>query len=568
MRLSVLVFNLLLSFSLLTHSVGSWATASDSKLQKSKHASAKAKTVSSRALKAKPAKHPGDVWARLRAGMQIPRPSPAAIVTDASTPAATPSPQAAVASHTTIIDPALLKSGANLVPVPQKIRLPGTASRPHDNYTPYGRLKLNSAVASRIRLGIALEKQLTVANGSEVTRIRTRIEPLAKAQKPDIQMLAVGTANLAQPDAGENHASAVAAAPKPAELAKQQSQYDRVNKHVQWHVQHHDYLHQVTERARPYLYHIVENLSQYKLPYELALLPIVESAYQPTAQSPKSAAGLWQFIPSTGQEFDLQQNEHYDARLDITASTRAAMRYLSFLKQHFNGDWLLALAAYNCGLGTVDNAIAHNKAEGLDTDYWSLRLPEETLEYVPRFLALASLFADPAAHGLSLTPLRNEPYFVKVKIERQDDIKILAQKDLKDIAQLANLSYEQFNRLNPGYIQAKLSPEGPFNFLLPESNAQYLHQQLTRIAEFMKEPTPAPASNAPLKNAALATPNAQQSALSVLNGLAQPKPPAVVTGYNPFVSLDLAQQPAKTPPINQSALPTAPAATKRSKKNS
>jgi len=117
--------------------------------------------------------------------------------------------------------------------------------------------------------------------------------------------------------------------------------YERVNKHIVWYSQHRDYLHQVAERARPYLYHIVESLGKHKLPYELALLPIVESAYQPTAQSPKSAAGLWQFIPSTGHDFDLHQSDHYDARLDIAASTEAAIRYLSFLKQHFNGDWLL-----------------------------------------------------------------------------------------------------------------------------------------------------------------------------------------------------------------------------------
>ena len=261
--------------------------------------------------------------------------------------------------------------------------------------------------------------------------------------------------------------------------------YERVNKHVIWYSQHRDYLRQVAERARPYLYHIVDTLSKHKLPHELALLPIVESAYQPTAQSPKSAAGLWQFIPSTGLDFDLQQNDQYDARLDITASTQAATRYLSFLNQHFKGDWLLALAAYNCGLGTVDAAINRNVAEGLDTDYWSLRLPEETQEYVPRFLALSSIFANPDAHGLKLAPVRNEPYFVKVKIERKHDIEYLADKDFKEIAQLANLSYEQFNRLNPGYLNPKLAADGPFTFLMPAANAKQLHQQLASIAQFM-----------------------------------------------------------------------------------
>ena len=326
---------------------------------------------------------------------------------------------------------------------------------------------------------------------------------------------------------------------------------------------------QVAERARPYLYHIVDTLSKHKLPHELALLPIVESAYQPTAQSPKSAAGLWQFIPSTGLDFDLQQNDQYDARLDITASTQAATRYLSFLKQHFNGDWLLALAAYNCGLGTVDAAINRNAAEGLDTDYWSLRLPEETQEYVPRFLALSSIFANPDAHGLKLAPVRNEPYFVKVKIERKHDIEYLADKDFKEIAQLANLSYEQFNRLNPGYLNPKLSADGPFTFLMPAANAKQLHQQLASIAQFMNEPSTSTATHAPLKRKDFSIVDEQKTAFSMLTDITLPKGADLVKVSDPFLSLNLDANQTAPRIASQSVMPPADVNPdpKRAKKN-
>jgi soluble lytic murein transglycosylase-like protein len=339
------------------------------------------------------------------------------------------------------------------------------------------------------------------------------------------------------------------------ERAKQQIMYDRVNKHIVWYTQRRDYLHQVAERARPYLYHIVESLSKNKLPHELALLPIVESAYQPTAQSPKSAAGLWQFIPSTGHDFDLHQSEHYDARLDIAASTQAAVRYLSYLKQHFNGDWLLALAAYNCGLGAVDNAISRNTAEGLDTDYWSLRLPEETQEYVPRFLALSSIFANPSAHGLKLAPVRNEPYFVKVKVESKHDVDYLAEKDFKEIAELANLSYEQFNRLNPGYLNPKLAADGPFTFLMPAANANQFHQRLASIASFMNKALVTIVSRAPLERNTLPKTNDSKTALSLLSDMTLPKGADLVTVSDPFLSLDLDANQTSPRIINQSAIP-------------
>jgi len=235
----------------------------------------------------------------------------------------------------------------------------------------------------------------------------------------------------------------------------------------------------------------------------------------------------------------LHQSDQYDARLDIAASTQAAARYLSFLNQHYNGDWLLALAAYNCGLGAVDDAINRNISEGLATDYWSLRLPEETQEYVPRFLALSSIFANPAAHGLKLAPVRNEPYFVKVKIDRKHDIEYLAEKDFKEVAKLANLSYEQFTRLNPGYINTKLTADGPFTFLMPAANANQLHQQLASIAQFLNKSSMTTASHVPMKRRDFSIVDEQKTALSLLTDIKLPKHADLVKVSDPFLSLNL-----------------------------
>jgi len=264
---------------------------------------------------------------------------------------------------------------------------------------------------------------------------------------------------------------------------------ERINKQIAAYTRNPGFIYRVAERAHPYLHHIVEELSKNRLPLELALLPIVESAYQPTAQSPKNAAGLWQFIPSTGMDFNLEQRMDYDERLDIPESTQAAIRFLSRLKNHFNGDWLLALAAYNSGQLTVDNAISINRAEGLATDFWSLRLPEETQNYVPRLLALANIFANPSRYGIKLPKIRNEPYFVKVTLDREFDTNYLAEKDIRTVAKLANLTYEQFSRLNPGYLTPILSRKNAYTFIMPADNAKQLRQSIASIAHFMAEPT-------------------------------------------------------------------------------
>ena len=614
MRRLVLILNILVGTSMLAQSTEILA---DIKGHKNNHQRGHAtrlrgisKNPRSLAVKQNRVQNPGDVWARIRSGMQIPRPSP---VQD--------QPDQALKKNTGLSEPSVIQPQVGLEPdkvalpdnrfntaLPlsakartermlalQKIRQPITDSAPiynPSNYTPYGRLKLNAALSSRIRKSAALQAQfLAEKNGgqkgvtAERTRLRTRIDfhPELRGldNKTSTVPLISSSSVLAKPiktnRLGKPVITSYATEPTGEGLTgstpnytSQAIRYERVNKHVVWYSQHRDYLRQVAERARPYLYHIVDTLSKHKLPHELALLPIVESAYQPTAQSPKSAAGLWQFIPSTGLDFDLQQNDQYDARLDIAASTQAATRYLSFLNQHFKGDWLLALAAYNCGLGTVDAAINRNVAEGLGTDYWSLRLPEETQEYVPRFLALSSIFANPDAHGLKLAPVRNEPYFVKVKIERKHDIEYLADKDFKEIAQLANLSYEQFNRLNPGYLNPKLAADGPFTFLMPATNAKQLHQQLAGIAQFMNEPPTTAASHAPLKRKDFSIVDEQKTAFSRLTDITLPKGIDLVKVSDPFLSLNLDTNQTAPRIANQSVAPPAADVSpdpKRAKKN-
>jgi soluble lytic murein transglycosylase-like protein len=264
---------------------------------------------------------------------------------------------------------------------------------------------------------------------------------------------------------------------------KKSTIFERVNHQIAGFSQHISFVNQSAERARPYLYHIVDELTKHGLPLDLALLPIVESGYQPTAFSSASAAGVWQFIPSTGRDFDLEQRPDYDARLDITAATHAAVRFLSGLRDHYHGDWLLALAAYNCGQGTVDAAIGQNMAAGLDADYWSLNLPTETQDYVPRLLALSTMFANPSRYGVKLRPLKNEPYFIKVVIDNEFDIHYLSHKKLESIAKLANFSGNEFGFLNAAFLNAQVPGQKPFNLLMPISHANQLHQSLAFMAK-------------------------------------------------------------------------------------
>jgi membrane-bound lytic murein transglycosylase D len=185
----------------------------------------------------------------------------------------------------------------------------------------------------------------------------------------------------------------------------------------------------------------------------------VESAFNPIAYSRARAAGLWQFIPATGRQYGLKQNWYYDGRRDVVAATSAALDYLQFLHREFDGDWLLAVAAYNCGEANVGRAVARNRAAGKPIDFFSLKLPRETRAYVPKLLAMRRLVADPAAHGLLFAPIPNQPYFVKVATGGQLDLKVAAE--------LAELPKEELLALNPAFNHWVTDPEGPHHLLVP-----------------------------------------------------------------------------------------------------
>lgn len=223
-----------------------------------------------------------------------------------------------------------------------------------------------------------------------------------------------------------------------------------------------DYVQRMTERGSRYLFHIVEEVERRGMPTEMALLPFIESAFNPQAMSSAKASGMWQFIPSTGKYFDLTQNIFRDDRRDVLASTRAALDYLQKLHGMF-GDWHLALAAYNWGEGSVQRAIARNQKAGLPTDYLSLRMPQETQYYVPKLQAVKNIVARPEHFGLTLPTLENHPYFLSVAIERDIDVALAAR--------FAGMSLEEFKALNPQMNKPVILAAGTPQVLLPYDNA-------------------------------------------------------------------------------------------------
>jgi membrane-bound lytic murein transglycosylase D len=230
----------------------------------------------------------------------------------------------------------------------------------------------------------------------------------------------------------------------------------------------------IGERSTPYLHYVVERLEERNMPLELALLPAIESSYNPFAYSRSHAVGLWQFIPSTGRYFNLRQTNWYDGRRDILASTTAAMDYLQKLQQMFDGDWLLALAAYNAGEGTVGRAIERNRRLNLPTDYWNLQLPKETQDYVPKLLALSQIVLTPDAYGVSLSPIANQPYFRRVAIDRR--------LDLNRVAELAQLDADELYQLNPAF-KRRITVDGPKHLLVPIDKAELLTSNLSQLEE-------------------------------------------------------------------------------------
>ncbi|WP_444994573.1 LysM peptidoglycan-binding domain-containing protein [Aliikangiella sp. IMCC44359] len=247
----------------------------------------------------------------------------------------------------------------------------------------------------------------------------------------------------------------------------------RIRAQQSWYLKHPEYMKRVSKRATPYLFHIVEELEKNGLPMELALLPIVESAFDPFAYSHGRASGMWQFIPGTGKNFGLKQNWWYDGRRDVYMSTQAAIKYLKYLHKLFKGDWLHALAAYNSGEGNVRRAIRKNKRKGKATDFWSLHLPKETKAYVPKLLALSAILANREKHADLWTPVSNLPYFAQVSTESQIDISLAAA--------LADISMSDFYQLNPAFNQWATSPSGPHTVLIPVEKIESFKQNLAQI---------------------------------------------------------------------------------------
>jgi membrane-bound lytic murein transglycosylase D len=242
---------------------------------------------------------------------------------------------------------------------------------------------------------------------------------------------------------------------------------------LNWFANHPDFLERTFGRAELWMYYIVGQLEQRNLPRELALLPVIESAFEPYAYSSARASGLWQFISDTGRRFGLKQDWWYDGRRDPIEATRAALDYLQALHDEFNGDWLLAIAAYNCGELAVERAIDKNRRAGKPTDFWHLKLPAETRGYVPELLAMRRLVANPGRYGLEFSRIVNEPYFVPVATGGQIDLQV--------VAEVAGISTEDLYTLNPAFHRWATDPTGPHRLLVPVDAAEGLEQTLAQL---------------------------------------------------------------------------------------
>lgn len=263
--------------------------------------------------------------------------------------------------------------------------------------------------------------------------------------------------------------------------------WERIRRELSWQTMHNaqigqareqflgqpNYLPMVSERANLYLYYIVEEVQRRNMPMEIALLPLVESTLDPFASSPKHAAGLWQIMPATGRHLGLELGWWYDGRRDLRDSTRVALDYLEGLHQLFDEDWLLALAAYNSGKGRVARARKANRKKGLPTDYWSLKLPRETRNYVPRLIALSQIIAYPKAFDISVPQVPNTPAF--------DVADTGGQLEMSRAAELAGIELSTLRSLNPGQLRWATSPDMPAELLLPVGAAAHFELGVARL---------------------------------------------------------------------------------------
>src|SRR3990167_1689774 len=245
-----------------------------------------------------------------------------------------------------------------------------------------------------------------------------------------------------------------------------------VQEKIAWFMNNQDYLLRSASRAAPYLYYIWQQVKKRHLPAELVLLPIIESGYNPFNVSSAGAAGIWQLMPGTASDLGVRQDWLYDGRRDVIASTRAALNHLVYLQSFFEGNWLLAIAAYNTGEGNVLSAIKRNIRNGKDTDFWSLPVAQETKDYVPSLLALATIISHPDQYPIYFPPVRNAPYLAQVDLG--------TQISLKYAAQLAGISDKKIIQLNPGFSKSATSTKKAYKLVLPIENVEQFTENLAQ----------------------------------------------------------------------------------------
>ncbi len=249
------------------------------------------------------------------------------------------------------------------------------------------------------------------------------------------------------------------------------------NKRIQiqenWFLKHKKNIEDISERATPFLFFITEEIQKRNMPGEIALLPIIESSFKTNAYSHMKAAGLWQFVPATGRYFGLKQNWWYDGRRDVYHSTLAALTYLQQLNKYYKGDWLLALAAYNAGAGTINKAIKKNRKKGKPVDYWSLDLPKETFKYIPKLLAVAKIIQNHQELGISLSPIENSPRLMLVDTQSQIELSV--------VSKMADISLNEMRSYNPAFKQWATDPDGPHHLLIPIDKVERFEKQLALL---------------------------------------------------------------------------------------
>jgi len=313
----------------------------------------------------------------------------------------------------------------------------------------------------------------SVAHAGEATALNdTQLEPITAPAAPDtvitpsdINPVLTTAASLSENDLWQRIRNG---------FAMRELNSPLIARHEKWYANRPDYVARMTERAQRYLHFIVEEVEKRGMPTEIALLPMIESAFNPGAYSVASASGIWQFIPSTGKNFGMKQNWWYDGRRDVISATNGALDYLQKLHDQF-GDWELALAAYNWGEGAVERAQARNRKRGLPVDYSNLKLPNETRGYVPKLLAVKHLISDPASFGLTLQPIENQPYFAAVTTARHIDVKLAAQ--------LADITLNEFSALNPAHNRPVILRENDNVLLIPVDKVETFRANLDGYGE-------------------------------------------------------------------------------------